>query len=293
MRWQQFHIRTTADQLDVIEAGCLDAGALAVTLRDSGDAPVLEPKPGEVRVWPTTTLTALFADDQPLESRQIELTTRLADGSKLELDGEVLEDRAWEREWLKDFRPMQFGQRLWVCPAGMSSGTSDAIELQLDPGLAFGTGTHPTTALCLEWLDRNPPTDQTVVDFGCGSGILAIAAGLLGARTITATDIDEQALAATRSNAEINGVAELISLVAPETLSCEPADLMIANILAGTLIDECSRLARLTRAGGRILLSGILAEQASAVSTVFADYFAMQPPQQLDDWVLLDGTRTP
>lgn len=293
MRWQQFHIQTTADHLDTIEDICLAAGAVAVTLRDSGDEPVLEPKPGEVRVWPLTTVTALFNDDQPLQLRQGELTKLLAGVSVLQLDGEVLEDRAWEREWLKDFHPMPFGNRLWVCPTGMPSGANDAIELQLDPGLAFGTGTHPTTALCLEWLDHNPPTDQSVLDFGCGSGILAIAAGLLGARAITATDIDEQALAATKSNAEINGVAERITVVTPDALGSEPVDLMIANILAGTLVEECDRLARLTRTGGRLLLSGVLADQAQAVSDVFGAYFTMQPPRQLSDWVLLGGTRMP
>ena len=193
------------------EAALFALGASAVSLADAADDPILEPKPGELPLWPTVIVTALFSHDANPAAIIATLQSQFASLPRHSFD--VIEDRAWEREWLKDFTPMQFGKRLWVCPGGMQPPAGDTVGgdariiIDLDPGMAFGTGTHPTTALCLEWLDSAELADRHVIDYGCGSGILAIAALKLGARTALALDIDPQAILATRDNAERNGVS--------------------------------------------------------------------------------------
>jgi ribosomal protein L11 methyltransferase len=200
-------------------------------------------------------------------------------------------DRAWEREWLKHFRPRRFGRHLWVCPAGLTPEDDGAgVILTLDPGLAFGTGTHETTALCLQWLDAHPPENLRVLDFGCGSGILAIAAALLGARIVYARDIDPQALEATRNNALRNEVADRV-LTAPADGEIPGCDLLISNILAGTLMDLAPNFARALPGGARVVLSGILAEQAAAVIEAYSPWFGLQQLAEQDGWILLAGHR--
>jgi ribosomal protein L11 methyltransferase len=203
-----------------------------------------------------------------------------------------LEDRAWEREWLKDFKPMQFGRRLWVCPGGMSLPASarDACIIDLDPGLAFGTGTHPTTAMCLEWLDGADLAGTRVIDYGCGSGILAIAALKLGAREAVGTDIDPQALMASRDNAERNAVSDKLVLQTVER-TIDPADVLLANILAGPLAELAASFAKLVKPGGRIVLSGILKEQALPLAQTYAAWFDMDSPVYREDWARLVGKR--
>jgi ribosomal protein L11 methyltransferase len=204
---------------------------------------------------------------------------------------EVLADKAWEREWLKDFRPMRFGRRLWVCPGGMQAGETDAVRIELDPGLAFGTGTHPTTALCLEWLDAQPVDGRQVVDYGCGSGILAIAAARLGAARVRAMDIDPQALIATRDNAVRNGVIDRLDITGDPELGPASADLLLANILAGPLVELAPRFARAVRPGGLIAVSGLLADQAATVTAAYRPWFDIGTTATREGWALVAGRR--
>lgn len=278
------------------EDALFELGASAVSLADAADNPILEPKPGELPLWPTVTVTALFEGDadaaailNALQSRFSPLPTH---------DFTILQDRAWEREWLKDFKPMQFGKRLWICPGGMTppETSSDACLIQLDPGLAFGTGTHPTTALCLEWLDSADVKAKRVIDYGCGSGILAIAALKLGASEALGTDIDPQALLASRDNAERNGVSKGLQLgncefVTNANAMPKPAPILLANILAGPLGELAPLLASLVQAKGHIVLSGILREQAIALAHTYTTWFDMDPPAYRDDWARLVGVR--
>jgi ribosomal protein L11 methyltransferase len=281
-----------------LEDALFAAGATSVTLQDSADDPILEPKPGETPLWPTVTVHALF--DVNTHREGIVASVAAAGIAMSNPQFEVIEDRAWEREWLKDFKPMRFGQRLWVCPGGMSppAGEVDAnsILLQLDPGLAFGTGTHPTTALCLEWLDQcNSLQGQRVIDYGCGSGILAIAALRLGAASALGTDIDPQALTASRDNAERNHVSSQLTLTDCEFVERgpqpAPAPIVMANILAGPLGELAPLLAQLVTPGGHIVLSGLLKNQAADLAQRYGAWFDMDLPVNRDDWSRLSGRR--
>lgn len=271
------------------------AGATSITLEDAEDTPLLEPPPGTTPLWPNVRVKALFDGDADrsdiVDVLQTELSSPLP-----ELNFELLEDRAWEREWLKDFRPMRFGKRLWVCPGGQlpddrATNQDSQITVFLDPGLAFGTGTHPTTALCLEWLDAADLAGKRVLDYGCGSGILAIAALKLGAREALAVDIDEQAWLATRENAARNDVASMLRVGGVEEAAHFQADIVLANILAEPLQQLAPRFARLLEPGGRIVLSGILVSQAPAVARHYAPWFDIAPAALRDDWARLDGVR--
>jgi ribosomal protein L11 methyltransferase len=276
------------------EDALLAAGASSITLEDEGDDPVLEPLPGTTPLWPRVRLKALF--DSEIDTNQLLLSLAAEFGEELsQARFETLADRAWEREWLKDFKPMRFGQRLWICPGGQlpTAEQPTAVMIELDPGLAFGTGTHPTTALCLEWLDAADVIGKRVIDYGCGSGILAIAAAKLGAAHVSAVDLDPQALIATRDNAERNGVAHLITPQLVEGASLAPVDILLANILAGPLESLAPTFASLVSAGGRLVLSGILRNQAEAVATTYAPWFDIAPAVVRDDWARLDGVRRP
>lgn len=274
------------------EDALLAAGAVSLTLEDAADNPVLEPAPGTTPLWPSVKIKALFdADADPLV---IEALLRSQLGERLPpLHFETLEDRPWEREWLKDFRPMRFGRRLWICPDGQRPEDTEgaAIFIDLDPGLAFGTGTHPTTALCLTWLDGAELRDRTVIDYGCGSGILAIAALKLGARSALGVDIDPQAVIATHDNATRNDVAERLAVCTVAEMHAEPADVVLANILAEPLTTLAATLAALVRPGGRIVLSGLLTEQAERVATHYAPWFDIAPVSVHDGWARIDGIR--
>lgn len=291
MPWIQAHLTTGKDQAPLIELLFENLGALSTTLEDAEDEPLLEPKPGELPLWKRTRVSGLFEGDIDSDELRQRINQTLNRDVSRSLALEVLEDQAWERAWLDNFHAMPFGRRLWICPQGRHVEQDDAIIVELDPGLAFGTGTHPTTALCLSWLDRTPLEGLELIDFGCGSGILAVAALKLGARRVYAIDHDPQALQATAANAQKNGVLERLQLCDSTQLPEQPVDLVMANILAGTLIELKEPLTRLTRPGGRIVLSGILDEQARRVSDAYADVFHMQPPLQLEEWVLLEGRR--
>jgi ribosomal protein L11 methyltransferase len=271
------------------EDALFELGAVAVTLEDAADDPVLEPGPGETPLWPTVLVKALFDADTDPAALARALAEALPDGPTPRF--EVLADQAWERVWLEDFRPMRFGRRLWVCPGGLPAGAADAIRIELDPGLAFGTGTHPTTALCLEWLDGQDLADCSVVDYGCGSGILAVAAAKLGAANVVAVDIDPQALIATRDNALRNRVAGALTVTGELALAPRGADVVLANILAGPLIELAPRFAEALVPGGRLALSGLLPGQADAVTAAYRPWFHIETITTRDGWVLLSARR--
>ena len=274
---------------ELVEAALFAIGALSVTLEDAADDPILEPAPGALPLWPTVNVKALFDGTTP-QQQVINALTEQLDSPVPAHRFELLADRHWEREWLKDFHAMQFGERLWICPDGQRPDDADAIIVDLDPGLAFGTGTHPTTAMCLQWLDQHAPQGHSVIDYGCGSGILAIAALKLGATHVHGVDIDPQALLASRDNAERNHVSAALTLSLNDH-DLQPADLVIANILAGPLESLAPRLAELTKANGHIVLSGVLTEQAQAVQNRYATWFDMQPITTQGDWARLCGIR--
>jgi len=265
-----------------------DLGAAAVTLEDAEDSPVLEPPPGATPLWPDVIVTAMFE----LEQRSLMERIRQLPAwpARKGFHVSALADRAWEREWLKDFQPMRFGRNLWVLPGDSASPNPDAITLRLDPGLAFGTGTHATTALCLEWLDEHPPVGLRVVDYGCGSGILGIAAALLGAASVIAVDIDPQAQTATVANARRNGVDDRIA-IRPSTETLARIDLLLANILAGPLAELASGFARAIETGGTVVLSGILAGQATEVASAYEPWFLIDEIGEQDGWVRISAQR--
>lgn len=276
-----------------LEDALLAAGAVAVTLTDGADQPVLEPAPGATPLWPHTRVTGLFPVQTDIAVVRRRLVCELGPDVLGSAELAALEDRDWVRAWLEDYRPMRFGRRLWVCPSTVEPPAPHAVNLILDPGLAFGTGTHPTTASCLEWLDSMELTDQAVIDYGCGSGILAVAAALLGAARVWATDIDPQALTACAANAARNGVAGRIAITAPEQLGEQSVDVLLANILSGPLIQLAERLQSLVRPSGQLVLSGILAEQLDAVQTAYQPWFEFAVPHRCEDWLLLVARRRP
>ena len=293
--WQQFVMKLGALDADTVEALLLQAGAVSVTLSDAGDDPVLEPPPGATPLWSDVRLTALFDEQSDLTDLADRLARRLGAEQPLPHRIETLEDRAWEREWLRDFGPMQFGRRLWVCPTLHEVSDAGAVVVQLDPGLAFGTGTHATTALCLEWLDSQQLTGKTVLDYGCGSGVLAIAALKLGCKQAVAMDIDPQAVAATQQNAEANGVAECLQVVAAAQQISQSFDVVVANILAEPLVQFADSITSSLVDGGMLALSGVLCEQVAAVQQAYAATVEFEEPahrtQDGQTWSRLTGKR--
>jgi ribosomal protein L11 methyltransferase len=280
------------DELDprAAESACMQCGALCVTFSDASDEPVLEPAPGEVRLWPQTRLQALYDAQRANATLIVELAAAVGIDPR-QLQARSVADRVWEREWLRDFHAMRFGQRLWICPRHESVADPAAVVVRLDPGLAFGTGTHPSTALCLQWLDGVSLSGCQVVDYGCGAGVLAIAALKLGARRAYAFDIDPQALLATRENAADNAVADRLQLCERASDIPRGCDVLLANILAGVLISLSQEFAALLAPGALVLLAGLLASQESEVASAFLKWFDMRRFAQRDGWVALAGTR--
>lgn len=270
-------------------------GACSVTLTDGGDKPVLEPAPGETPLWSDTRITGLFMADADLAALQSDLLTSLALAELPQHRIETLADREWEREWLKDFGPMRFGERLWICPSDTQPDSDDAIVIHLDPGLAFGTGTHPTTAMCLEWLDAQQHEGRTMLDYGCGSGILAIAALKLGCVAATGMDIDPQALIASAENAAANGVATDFTVLGSDAEIRGKFDIVVANILAGPLVELAESVTTRLSSGGKLALSGILSGQVDVIQAAYAPWIAFDEPafqsQGGQEWARISGKR--
>ncbi|AQZ35080.1 50S ribosomal protein L11 methyltransferase [Ectopseudomonas toyotomiensis] len=291
MPWLQVRLAITPEQAETYEDALLEVGAVSVTFMDAEDQPIFEPDLGTTPLWSNTHLLALFEADTD-ETALLAHLQLLCGGALPEHHVERIEDQDWERSWMDGFQPMRFGQRLWIVPSWHAAPQPDAVNLLLDPGLAFGTGTHPTTALCLEWLDGQNLNNCSVLDFGCGSGILAIAALLLGAPQAAGTDIDPQALEASRDNASRNGIDPArFPVYLPADLPQQPADVVVANILAGPLVSLAPQITSLVKGGGRLALSGILAEQAEEVRAAYASAFDLDPTAVKDGWVRISGVK--
>lgn len=291
MPWLQVRLAITPEQAETYEDALLEVGAVSVTFMDAEDQPIFEPDLGTTPLWSHTHLLALFeADTDP--ANLVAHLQLLTGGDLPEHQIERIEDQDWERSWMDNFQPMRFGQRLWIVPSWHEAPEPQAVNLLLDPGLAFGTGTHPTTSLCLQWLDGQELDGCSVLDFGCGSGILAIAALLLGAQHAVGTDIDPQALEASRDNASRNGIAaERFPLYLPGDMPTGTYDVVVANILAGPLVQLAPTISAHVRPGGRLALSGILAEQAEEVRAAYAELFELDPTAVQDGWVRISGVR--
>lgn len=290
MAWLQLIIPTDESSADQLSDALMDHGAVSVTLQDMQDQPVLEPELGTTPMWSQTRVVGLFDANEDLKdiisNVEQQLRRKIPDWK-----GEQLEDKDWVRAWMDDFKPMQFGEKLWVVPSTFEPPQPEAANILLDPGLAFGTGTHPTTSMCLEWLNAHPPRDKDIIDFGCGSGILAIGAILLGANHAEAIDLDPQALIATRDNAKKNHVDDKIKTYLPNEFPNTTTPILLANILASPLIELAPYFAELTASQGQIVLSGILTEQAQSVLAAYQPNFDIQIWKQHDDWVCLAGSR--
>ena len=281
------------------EAACFECGATAVTFVDSRDDPILEPLPGEFRLWPATRVQALFADagaDAPAAGAAsigagAQLLSEALGIPEALIRARAVEDRVWEREWLKDFHAMRFGERLWICPHHEQVRDPNAVVVKMDPGLAFGTGTHPTTALCLEWLDRSLMAGARVIDYGCGSGVLAVASVKLGAAEAHCFDIDPQALIATRDNAQANGVSDRVHLHSSTESLPHEVDVIVSNILSGPLCALAPRFTALVRPGGDLVLAGLMEHEVSDVTHAYDTWFDIHPFGQREGWVGLSGRR--
>lgn len=290
MAWIQIRLNSTNEKAEKISDFLEEIGSVSVTFMDSQDTPIFEPLPGETRLWGNTDVIALF----DAETDMNEIVSLLKQAHHLDENTaykiEQIENKDWEREWMDNFHPMQFGKRLWICPSWREVPDQNAVNVMLDPGLAFGTGTHPTTALCLEWLDGLDLTGQTVIDFGCGSGILAIAALKLGAKNAIGIDIDPQAILASRNNAEQNGVADRLQLFLSDDKPADlKADVVVANILAGPLKELYPIISQLVKEGGELGLSGILETQAQSVCDAYAQSFDLDPVAVKEEWCRITG----
>ena len=296
MPWVQITLSSSPENSEFLEDMLLLCGAGAVSMLDGADQPVFEPIKGTTPLWQDTQVMGLFEADTDGDA----LLDYLGNGWLAAFANtpfpnyklEILEDKDWERQWMDRFEPLQFGSRLWVCPSWKPVPDPMAVNLMLDPGLAFGTGSHPTTALCLQWIAEQDWQGKTVIDYGCGSGILAIGTILMGAERVLGVDNDTQALTATKDNAQRNGIAaQAIPVFLPEDTPQEAVDVMLANILAGPLIDMAAHLAELTKAKGLITLSGILEHQADAVVEAYSPWFDMHTVVSKDEWVRIDGIK--
>ena len=292
--WQELHFTARKDQVQALEEWLFERGALSVTLEDDADQPLLEPGPGETPLWDVVRVTALYVGDQDITPILGEIPPNLiTSASRAPVP---VADREWARVWENEFHPLQMGERLWICPSWTPPPDPDAINILLDPGLAFGTGTHPTTAMCLRSMDADLGSGARVVDYGCGSGILGIAAVRLGATAALGVDNDPQAITASLNNAARNHVPrEAFSVVLPEDELVSSwrggATWVVANILAGPLVVLAPVLTSLMTPGGRLLLAGLLADQAKEVIKAYAPTVDLVIADQQEGWVLLSGNK--
>jgi ribosomal protein L11 methyltransferase len=291
MPWLQLKIISPRRFVESLEDSLLASGAASVTFEDNADQPILEPGLGETPLWDNVKITGLF--EAQIDTAKTIATAERKFGNKLpEYKWEQLEDKDWEREWMKNYHAIRCGERLWICPSWQQPPEPDKINLMLDPGLAFGTGTHPTTFMCMQWIDEQDFTDLDVVDYGCGSGILGIATLLMGAKKVIGVDIDPQALLATTENAKRNNLADdAMPVFLPQDCPKIQADIMLANILAGPLAELAPALNDMTKLGGKICLSGILAIQADTVKQAYTTWFDFDPVTTQEEWVRLTARK--
>ena len=291
MPWLQLKIISPRRYAESLEDSLLASGAASVTFEDNADQPILEPGLGETPLWDNVKITGLF--EAQIDTAKTIATAERKFGNKLpEYKWEQLEDKDWEREWMKNYHAIRCGERLWICPSWQQPPEPDKINLMLDPGLAFGTGTHPTTFMCMQWIDEQDFKDLEVVDYGCGSGILGIATLLMGAKKVIGVDIDPQALLATTENAKRNNLSDdAMPVFLPKDCPTIQADIVLANILAGPLAELAPALNDMTKLGGKICLSGILAIQSDTVKQAYAAWFDFDPVTTQEEWVRLTATK--
>ncbi|NNG76218.1 MULTISPECIES: 50S ribosomal protein L11 methyltransferase [Acinetobacter Taxon 24] len=297
MKWLQIHITVDQAQVDFTETLLSSLGAVSVTLDDAENQDLLEPLPGETPLWNKVIVTGIYAQEEGEEIDVDALTTFItAQMPEAPLRHEFIEDQEWERTWMDAYEPIQIGEKFWIVPEWMEAPEADAVNIKLDPGLAFGTGNHASTFLCLQWLGQTDVKDKIVIDYGCGSGILGVAALLLGAKKVYATDIDPQAVLATQQNAELNGVLGNLFVGLPdefnEEFKAQKADVFVANILAGPLMALAPEFATLVKSEGEFALAGILEEQVADVSSVYSEFFdILQVEKREEHWCRISGKR--
>lgn len=292
MPWQQLTLNVEENDAALIEEYLNGCGAVSVTLMDAEDQPVFQVDVDTTPIWNSTQVQGLFDHDAPMEIIVASLRENIPCTKKLPIDIEEIKDAEWERVCMQDFVPMRFGENIWICPSWETPPEPNATNIMLDPGLAFGTGTHPTTALCLEWLDQQDIANKTVIDYGCGSGVLAIAAALLGAKEVIAIDNDPQAIIATESNRELNGISDMqLRAYLPGVEGHPKADIIVANILAGPLEALTPIIAALIKPGGKLILSGVLSQQTQSLMNSYQEYFTMLEPALREEWVRVEGIR--
>ncbi|MBU3848080.1 MAG: 50S ribosomal protein L11 methyltransferase [Candidatus Acinetobacter avistercoris] len=297
MKWLQIHITVDQAQVDFTETLLLSLGAVSVTLDDAEDQALLEPLPGETPLWNKVIVTGIYAqeDEEQINVSALEAFIK-AQMPDAPLKSELMEDQEWERTWMDAYEPIQIADKFWIVPEWMEAPEADAVNIKLDPGLAFGTGNHASTFLCLQWLGKTDVKDKIVIDYGCGSGILGVAALLLGAKKVYATDIDPQAVLATEQNAELNGVLEKLYVGLPEEFNTvfaeQKADVFVANILAGPLMALASEFSTLVKPEAEFALAGVIEEQVEDVSGVYAEFFDILEVEKRDEnWCRISGKR--
>lgn len=297
MKWLQIHITVEQAQVDFTETLLSSLGAVSVTLDDAENQDLLEPLPGETPLWNKVIVTGIYAqeDDETIDVAALETFIRTQLPTE-PMRSEFLEDQEWERTWMDAYEPIQIAEKYWIVPEWMEAPEADAVNIKLDPGLAFGTGNHASTFLCLQWLGKTDVKDKIIIDYGCGSGILGVAALLLGAKKVYATDIDPQAVLATQQNAELNGVLENLYVGLPEEFNTEfkdkQADILVANILAGPLMSLAEEFSTLIKSEGEFALAGVIEEQVADVSSVYSEFFDIVEVEKRDEtWCRISGSR--
>ncbi|MGE8540479.1 50S ribosomal protein L11 methyltransferase [Acinetobacter sp. ANC 3813] len=297
MKWLQIHITVDQAQVDYTETLLSSLGAVSVTLDDAENQELLEPLPGETPLWNKVIVTGIYAQEEDEEIDVAALETFIkAQMPGAPLRSEFIEDQEWERTWMDAYEPIQIGEKYWIVPEWMEAPEADAVNIKLDPGLAFGTGNHASTFLCLQWLGKTDLKDKIVIDYGCGSGILGVAALLLGAKKVYATDIDPQAVLATKQNAELNGVLDKLYVGLPEEFNSEfkdqQADVLLANILAGPLMSLAPEFSTLIKSAGEFALAGVIKEQVDDVSSVYSEFFdILEIEEREEHWCRISGKR--
>ncbi len=291
MPWLQLRININRDSANRVEFAMSRAGSLSITLEDNADQPIFEPALGETPLWDETRITGLF--DADIDSQTVlDQILQQSEIPPAAAQWQILEDKDWQREWMQYFKPIQCADNFWICPSWTEMPDPEAVNLMLDPGLAFGTGTHPTTFLCLRWLATQNVQDQSIIDYGCGSGILGIAALLLGASSATGIDIDPQALVATHENISRNNLdPQLFPVYFPDKCPEEQTDFVLANILAGPLVELAPKLTSLIKPGGKICLSGILDTQKHAIVDAYSRVINIDSIEEKENWLCITGTK--